>query len=594
MIPVIEKAWTEAFAVREHVELDEWARQNIRVGAWSPWEGNFTTDRTPWIVAPMRRLSQKGPKRVTMLGPAAGGKSTVGECLLAYIVDVMPGFTVWYAQDEEAAKEFAETRIQRFLESCDAVAKWFPANRHARRVQAIHFPHMSFLAQAANIGNAQSKHIRHVIKDETHLWKPGMSAAIDKRVARFEHNRTILELSTGSMKGDETDQSFSSGTREEWQFLCPKCRKHHVPQWSVPHGMLGGVKWSPDAKRADGSWSEARVAETLRYQCPQCGHEFEPTPANAYALNEGGIYIANNPEPAPFHYSFHWNCIASDFSQLAGVALEFLKAKAAIKRGTTALLKEFTQKKLAEAWSDEIQTIDLNVQPGEYDMGDQWPDEFRRFLTVDVQRDHFWFVCRAWSKDGRSRLVDCGRLSTWGELVDKARVLNVPARQVWVDSGYNASDVYRQCAANGWVAIKGEKAERGYPYTDENGVKRARAWATGPRQDGWLGTAQQGQQTCAFVLISDTITSDMLDLFRRGIADGWTRPRNVPEEWNRQIASMVRVTRQHPTTGMPVAEWKVVGKYGNHLWDCERVQLTCALASGFLSPVQQISTEEKK
>lgn len=592
MIAEIQEPLQQAFRARERIPLDEWARRNIKVGAWSPWEGDFTTDRTPWIVEPLRRLSLSGGRRVSLVGPAGGGKSTVGECFMAWIVDHSPGGFVWYCQDEDAAKEFAETRLHRFLESCDSVSKWFPKSRHMKRTQAIHFPHMSMLFQGANKGNAQSKHVPYIVKDETHLWAPGMSSAMDMRTKKFAHKRKIIELSTGSLKGDETDQSFLSGTREEWRFLCTSCKTLHIPKWSVERDKPGGVIWDPKAKRDDRTWSESRVAETVRYQCPVCAEQFLPTEANGYLLNRDGDYTQTNPEPAPNHDSFHWNCIASDFPQLATVALQFLRAKAALKRGSIEPLKDFTQKQLAEAWEDELPSFEYTTTAGGYKMADAWPDEARRFLLVDVQRDHFWVLVLLWSKAGEMRLAHYGRVSTWGDVADLQEAKGVPADQVMVDSGYNSNEVYRECVKVGWKAVKGEKAERGYTYTDTTGKKRARAWAKGTPQDGWSGTREAGRKWCQLILVSETMTSNMLELFRSGKAKGFSMPDDAPEEFKKQFAAKVKVQRKHAITGADIWEWRTVGKCGEHAWDLMRIGLVCGMASGFLRGAEA-TTETK-
>ncbi len=594
MLSEITEPLCQTFAPPADLEVDAWARENIVVGAWSPWEGKFSTDRTPWIVEPLRILGRPGPRRLTILGPAAGGKSTISEVFLAWLIDNAPGFCVWYAQDEEAAKEFAETRVQRFLASCERVSRWFPGNRHAKRTQAIHFPHMSFVIQAANEGNAQSKHIRHLICDEPWMYKPGMLAQLHKRTTRFAHNRTIIETSTGSLEGDEVDQAWQQGSRQRWQIFCPHCEELHVPRWTFDRAdSPGGVKWSPKAKRENGTWDLRAVAESTTYQCPTCQTHHAATSANAYIVNRNGSYTLPAADSMPNHFSFHWNCIASDFSQLGAIAVEFLMAKQAIKRGDTSLFQEFTQKKLAEAWSGESASAEIKYQPSDYMLGDPWAEEARRFLTIDKQRDHFWAVVRAWSANGNSRLVWAGRVSTWVDLRNLQQSNAVPDRQVLVDSGYSATEVYRECCRYGWIAIKGEARKGGYEFTNEDGVKSRRIFSLTSPADPGLGTAEQGMTTCPLVLISDEMTSDALALFRSGEVAGWTVAKDTPEEHVQQMAARVKRSRVLPRTNQTVWEWATVGKHGEHLWDCERMQLAAAVMSGFFDHSKIITTEEK-
>jgi phage terminase large subunit GpA-like protein len=583
-------SYARSFSPRDRREVDAWAREYVKVGAWSPWEGDFSTDHTPWIVQPLRILGRQGPRRLTIVGPAAGGKSTIGEVFLAWAIDNAPGFVVWYAQDEEAAKEFAETRVQRFLASCDRVSRWFPSSRHARRTQAIHFPHMSFVIQAANTGNAQSKHIRHLICDEPWLYKPGMLAALHKRTTRFAHNRTILEMSTGSLKGDEVDQAWNQGTRQEWQLFCPKCEQHHTPRWTFGRvDSPGGVKWDAKARREDGTWDIRAVAESTEYECPKCQARFAANAANGYALNSRGQYSEPAADAMPTHWSFHWNCIASDFAQLGAIAVEFLQAKAALRRGTTALLQEFTQKKLAEAWEDQAPEVNVAQIDSDYKMGEPWTDEFMRFLLVDVQQTHFWALIRSFSKDGRSRLVSVARLESW-ESIEAWRIANAVAYDcTFVDSGDLTDAVYMNCARYGWFAIKGEEVPGGYLVVLANSQK-VRVVA---RASDALGIpAQLGpgskNKACRLFLISDSMSSEILAKARAGKLEGWTIASDTPQFYRQQLASMVKISQNDKLTNRVRWFWKEIGKAGNHCWDIERY----AIAAAFLAGLFRITEPE--
>lgn len=587
----IAAEYAGGFTPRDTREIDQWARSNIKIGAWSPWEGDFSTDQTPQIVEPLRVLGRPGPRRVTLRGPAAGGKSTVGEVFLSWAIDNSPGFAVWYAQDEDAAKEFAETRVQRFLDSCEAVRKWFPsgANRHQKRTQAINFPHMSFVIQAANQGNAQSKHIRHLIMDEPWLYAPGMMAQLRKRTTRFAHNRTILEMSTGSYEGDEFDQAWQQGSRQEWQVYCPACEQHHVPKWTFGVNTPGGVNWSKEAKRADGTWDVRRVVETTVYQCPKCSAEFKATAANGYALNSRGKYTEPAEDAMPSHWSFHWNCICSDFAQLGEIAVEYLQAKAAQNRGTSVLLQEFNQKKLAAAWAEEPPEIAIAQIDSGYNMGDPWPEEVGRMMSVDVQKSSFYVVIRSFANGGASRLVTCAQLhSGWGEVRDFQLSNAVNDDCVMIDSGFEADGVYAMCCLYGWNAIKGEKVPGGYRQKTAEGreivaLAKVSLDAYGelmPYSPSQLlpGSTRRG---CFLTLVSDELTSEVMARARAGKVDGFTLARDTPRFYRDQFASMQRKPKEHPVTKQIVWNWVEIGKHGNHLWDCERYILAAMFLAGF-------------
>src|ERR1017187_2383974 len=301
----VDDAIFSGFRPADRRGLDEWSKENVVMGSWSPWPGPFDPSLTPWIVEPMRIAGARGPKRITITGPAAGGKSTIAEIFVTWVIDNAAGLTVWFAHTDEMAKEFAETRLNRVLESCPKVARWFPQNRHQKRTQAIHFPHMSLLIRSANESNAQSRHIRHLVCDETWQYPPGLLAQLHKRTTRFAHNRTILELSTGSFEGDETDTGWHQGTRQDWQFKCRACGQYHAPRWTFGRiDAPGGVKWDAGAREPDGSWNFRKVAESTVYECPNCRTRHAATSENAFALNRDGCYTQQAADAMPRHWSF--------------------------------------------------------------------------------------------------------------------------------------------------------------------------------------------------------------------------------------------------------------------------------------------------
>lgn len=588
----IHEAAVDALRPADKRTIGEWSAENIVVGSWSPWPGPFDPSLTPWILEPLRVLGLPGPRRLTIFGPAAGGKSTIGEVFSAWAVDNAPGLTAWFAHTDEMAKEFAETRLQRMFAQCPRVASWFATmQRHAKRTQAIHFPHMSFLVQAANETNAQSKHIRHLIMDETWQYAPGMLAQLHKRTTRFAHNRTILELSTGSLEGDETDQAWQQGTRQLWQIVCPHCGRSHAPRWSFGRADTpGGVKWDVAAKRADGSWDLRKVAESTAYECPLCVQRIPANASNAIAVNRGGSYSAPSTDAMPRHWSFRWNCIASDFAQLGTIAVEFLQAQAALKRGTTILLQEFRQKKEAEAWADEPPEIRVADIVSDYALGAEIPEGWIVILTVDCQQSHFWALVRAFSPTGESRLVNCARLESWDSIRAYQESHSIPDDCVVVDSGHQTDAVYTACCRWGWIAIKGEKVPGGYTVTDKDGrrsrvMARASADINGRPVEYFPMQLAAGsvRRSCNMVLVSDEMSSEVLARARAGQLDGWTMAKDSPDFYRAQMAAMVQVQKENRITGKRETIWKEIGKAGNHLWDCERYAIAAAFIAGNFS-----------
>jgi hypothetical protein len=90
------------------------------------------------------------------------------------------------------------------------------------------------------------------------------------------------------------------------------------------------------------------------------------------------------------------------------------------------------------------------------------------------------------------------------------------------------------------------------------------------------------------LLVSDDLTSEVLDRARSGQLSGWTMAADAPDYYRTQMAARVRVTRREQLTGRTTLEWKTLGKQGEHLWDCERYILAAAAEAKFLFLSEQL------
>ena len=579
------QAISDEFRIADHREIDEWCTAHVKMGSWSPRQGDFEPD--PWMIEPLRVLRARTVHILTLVAATGGGKSTIAEMFLLWLIENSPGFTAWFCHDIEARKKFAETRIGPMLRSCQRIRRFFPANSDHARTLSILFPHMSFVMEVAIESHAQSMHVCNAILDETWLYAPGMLQQIRKRTNKFAHRRKIIELSTGSILGDETDESFRIGTAREWQLQCPACQQRHVPIWKPAQaGAIGGVIWDQGARRSDDTWSHRRVAESVRYQCPLCGAELTPDKKTSLKMNAGGAYTSANPDAEPGHESMHWDSLTSDFDQLPTVAVEFIQATEALKRGSTELLQEWEQKRMARAWEDRPPTQEIVQIESDYALGSTWIEETNRFMVVDVQADHFWVLIRMFSDDGRSRLWDYRRVDSWGAVRDHQVKSKVEDSKVAVDSTHFTDVVWTECCRYDWSAITGMKAPKGFRrdlgdgrYIDEP-AQPAQGRGVPMRE-----AKGSSVSSCFRLLVSEVMTASILLRCRAGEVPGWSTPRPLPEDYHAQMKARVLRPKRHPLTGQFVWEWVTVGRCGEHAWDCERYCLAMAHMGGLLMPV---------
>jgi phage terminase large subunit GpA-like protein len=558
----------------------EWAERNIEGIPYSPIPGRFRADNSPHIREVMEAMVDPHIKEVCILAAVQASKTTAAELVLCYIIQNLPGPTLWLCTTDEEAKDQSESRLQRLFEASPPVAALFPANRHKRRNMTTHFANGMTLwfAGAHNKTNLQRRSIRWIIGDECWAWQRGHMAEAEARVTAFGWLGKCIWMSQGGEDEDDIHRKFEATDQREWTFACPACGKRQPYRWEQ-------IEWAKDCKDAEDQYDFARIRETTVLRCIECQHEIADADENRRRLNAGGRFVAQNSRAARELVGFHWNSIAT--MSWGALAEMYLRAKMAARRGDVSLLQQFYQKRLALPWKEFAEDFKVEITTSGYALGDDWseeaaldsrsrilpapfPPELRavrlRFLTVDVQMDHFYLVVRAWSATGASRLMWCEKALSWEDIEGAQARFQVHGSLVFVDAGYNSYEVYRQCARRGWTALMGDAHGSFTHKTQKGRVQRFYS----PVRKVALGRGL----VCRMHFFGNLPLKDILARLRREAQeDGqplWQIPADAPEEYRAQLESEHRVQKGGKWI------WVQIGNRANHYLDCCVMQVVAA------------------
>ena len=386
----------------ERIPPWKWCEENVKNIPYSPIPGHFKSANSPWVREAMEAMSDPDIRLVSIVAPVQSSKTIGAELCLCYIVANFPGPCLWLSQTDADAKDQAEARLHKLFSECDAVKKLFPADRHKKKTQTVFFSNgMTLWVLGAHAkSNLQSRSIRWLIGDETWQWPNGHMQQAEARVTAFFLLGKCIFLSQGGMENDDTHRKFETTDMREWEFKCPKCGKYQPYKWS-------NIEWDKNYRDGEGRMDFAKVRSSVRLVCEFCKHEIADSDANRRLLNSSAKFVPQNPNAPTTKAGFHWNSLASmSWGELAEM---YLRAKESCRRGDLEDLKNFYQKRLALPWGDLEEDFTLDISPSGYRMGDDWESEgavgakgavlppphenktrvWLRFLTVDVQMDHF-------------------------------------------------------------------------------------------------------------------------------------------------------------------------------------------------------------
>lgn len=562
----------------ERIPPWKWCEENVKNIPYSPIPGHFKSANSPWVREVMEAMADPDIRLVSIIAPVQSSKTIGAELCLCYIVANFPGPCLWLSQTDADAKDQAEARLHKLFSECDAVRKLFPADRHKKKTQTVFFSNgMTLWVLGAHAkSNLQSRSIRWLIGDETWQWPNGHMQQAEARVTAFGWLGKCIFLSQGGTENDDTHRKFETTDMREWEFKCPKCGKYQPYKWS-------NIEWDKNYRDGEGRMDFAKVRSSVRLVCEFCKHEIADSDANRKLLNSSAKFVPQNPNAPATKAGFHWNSLASmSWGKLAEM---YLRAKESCRRGDLEDLKNFYQKRLALPWGDLEEDFTLDISPSGYRMGDDWESEAAvgakgailppphenknrvrlRFLTVDVQMDHFYAVVRSWACDASSRLVYCAKLQTWEDVEILQNRFGVFPQLVFVDAGYSTFEVYRNCAKHNWTALMGD-GRRDFPHR-VNGKITQRFYSTARHP-------LVSDRKCRMHYWSNLGIKDTLARLRsnRNPDEGstWEVPSDVPEEYLKMLDSEQRVKKGNSW------EWRQIGKRPNHYWDCEAMQVCAA------------------
>ena len=577
-------------------DIVDWLEANVQAIPDSPMPGPFRADRTPWISASLRIVSDPECRMAVILAGIQSGKSLFARLFTCHIIANAPGPTMVLQANDAEAKDFAIRYLRPVWNNCPPVKARFRGDDMERSTTAD-FDRMTIYCRGIyNESNLQRLSLRYVIADECWQAKQGHLAEAAARVTAFGWMGKMVYLSQGGREGQEFHQLHEQTDQRDWNFCCPTCS--HIQPW-----IWSQVRMPEDAKVGK-EWDFIKVSQGTTYECQSCKTKLPDNNATRMEANSKGKFIATAKSSNASYVGLHWNSLAS--MSWGELAVMWLKAQESLEEyGDEEPMRIFIQKRLANVFKEQADEIQIEAAIGEFKMGDVWAEEGgfvkgrpvpfsqltnemvespdfvkMRFMGVDVQKRGFYWVVRAWSGDGRSRLIDCGYCFTWSEVIEANKRNRVHPANVFVDSGFQTDEVFAACAANGWTATKGDQRnDFAWKIRTPIGMKTEMRPYSVPVVEA-IGNKRIKRFFFSNLRLKDTLAA----LLRKGRHH---RPKDAPEAYTEQMQSEKRTISQ---SGKPI--WEQIGDMDNHFWDCEVLCILPALAWRLTGKAELIVQDE--
>lgn len=294
----------EDFNLAAAPSVVDWCERNLVLPVrMSPAAaGPFSTRRRP-MMRPIMECGhpQSGVRNLTITAGSQFAKTTVCTLITAYRIAHSPMPTLILGPAEDwLGREISEKRLAPLINenALLRVHKPFDQNKFKKLAMDMSGGFITFEGINSNTSTSGSTQgivwICEAAKIEHHENEQAPEAHPIKLA--FERTKEFrgLELHmmdfTPNTPNHLAWKSYERGTQTHFYVPCPHCREYFAMEFEVRReGELETVLeesqqeakpdvyrsliWSPDARRADGSWHMDRVRETCRYVCPHNGCE---------------------------------------------------------------------------------------------------------------------------------------------------------------------------------------------------------------------------------------------------------------------------------------------------------------------------------
>lgn len=595
----ITKAFQSAFVPNDTRPIYEWAADNVNLQGGYSIKGQFQV--SPHFKKIFDAFQNPYVREVNILAPPRSGKTMIAELCLLYSIVNSSGDVLWLQLSDEKAKQLTDLRMIPLLKSCLPVANLIDFNsKYAITEQRFKFLHSTVHVTSPKENALNAVGYKYVFADE--VWKyekygDTIIEEIKRRTDDFIGVNKCMFFSQGGVKGSPWHKQYNSGEVFEYGWTCPHCDKLQRFDWRSKRadGTPYGIVWPDDSttKDTNGKWIIPECGKKAVLECLYCRGHVIDTPQNRKRLVDGGDYIKVNAVDNPTVQSFRFTNLCNvkiPFSKLVG---EFLTANQHVDYiGERQLLQDFVQANLADFWDEYVRNKRTEIKIADYDTGKPFGEfEAFKFLTIDCQNKEpfFYWVIRAWTRNGDSRLIAFGTANTWKELEAIRERNGVLHNFTFVDSGDgpNTEKIYSECVKHGEWGVDADNEERWLCFNSLKG-SGVMGWQHPDgkyyryKEPEEFSIASDNEEDEGKTLVHTTFSSFRMSAILETLRDGKGR------KW--EAADVTQEYVNHLNSTLPIRDYKT-GKWVyvtkpnevEHYWDCEKMQVVAADLFSFLS-----------
>ncbi|MGE0481264.1 MAG: terminase gpA endonuclease subunit [Phycisphaerae bacterium] len=440
-LPAERAAWRPL----ERLQPSAWAeRHRVLTRMQSARPGPWRNAHAPYLAGLMDFCARRDLEELTIVKGAQIGVSEAVRNVVGYYAHQEPDPILLVLPDEQSGRKIVAQRIIPLLRDTACLRAQFTSA--SRDIQLRHVTLANGftlrLGWSGSPATLAADPCRIVINDEVDKFQPWSGRESDPislgyaRTQTYEGRRLIINISTPTTADGLIWQRYESAA-VHYRFVvpCPHCREHQPL-------TFGQVRWKKfDLGDAIREAAAVEHEQAAWYECAHCRGEIDEDQriamiragrwlAAGQTLSKEGV-LSGRP-PVGRRVALHLWAGYCLWIPLYRIAAEFLRCK-----DDSLALMGFANSWLGEPFRQQIAHAKLSVFEGKCTADEAPParvvPDWAQLLiaTADTQKDHFYYIIRAWGAGYRSQRIDHGLATSFDELRERTLDAVFP----WEDPG---------------------------------------------------------------------------------------------------------------------------------------------------------------
>ena len=573
-----ERAYRRAWEVPAPLTPAQWAeryrvlsrRQSSRPGRWS-------SEAAPALAGLMNLATHPRVRKLSVQKAGQVGASEAFRNVVGFLADREPDPVLLVLPNESHGRGIFADRILPLFEDTPRLRELLSPSGRDTTLSQVRLTN-GFTIRLGWSGSAvalAANPARLVWNDEVDKFQPWVGDESDPvslaeiRVATYA-NSIIINTSTPTTRDGLIFRLYDSATTKiAYHVPCPHCS-------AFAPLVFDQLKWPKLDITDKHQRAAAVVARDLAcYVCKSCGAEHRDadrarmlmrgcwtTADGSWRLYVDGTEHGELPRDAEIGAHVWAVHSLAPKHRYAQIAAEFIRSEGDPMRTMNfrnGWLGEVHEVKTATTPHDIIRTKALSAAAPH--VIPAWA--VMLIATADVQKDHFWYVIRAWGYELKSQLVRYGLCHTFDELY-----------RVGLESAFPIEGRAGEVAKPSYLLIDtgGSRTSEVYDFAKQDrrivpckgaSQKMQRPWSMSPQPNG-----------LTLRIIDTDYYKDVLHRFINDPDEArWTPHNAVNDDYAQQLVSEHKIfdRKRHKEIWIPVTSGRA-----NHLWDCEVMQAAAA------------------